>query len=160
MMHPLCHPAHTMRSSPSLAYIPTSRRGLTPTSSLPPEATILGLSHSGELPYHIVQSLTLNQHLLSREVNHVIPITKYTEAVLSKMVEETITAEAKLTAASNGSIVGINMIPEPFINPFSNAQGGAYPHTAARPVTPSSPTFVYQINPNWTAGESRPLLIS
>ncbi|KAL5498844.1 hypothetical protein ACEPAH_2199 [Sanghuangporus vaninii] len=87
------------------------------------------------------------------EANHVVPITKYTVAVLDKMAEETIAAGSKLTSASNGSIVAINMIPEPFINPNFRNKGGAYPHPSSRPVTPASPTFVYQMNSNWTADD-------
>lgn len=92
--------------------------------------------------------------LLRRYAQDTTPITDYPKELLDKIVQEVISFEERLTAASNGSAVAVSMTSEPFLNLFSNSRGGAYPHSPSRPVTPGASDILYQINPNWTQGKS------
>ncbi|KAL5523069.1 hypothetical protein ACEPAF_1336 [Sanghuangporus sanghuang] len=80
------------------------------------------------------------------DVHHVVPLLSHPVALLRTIVQEIISTEAELTKANNGKTVSVNMVPEPFLNPFAHSRGGAYPHEAARPVKPGSPDITWEVD--------------
>ena len=70
-------------------------------------------------------------------------------------MQEIISTEAELAKANNGLPVIVNMVPEPFLNPFAHTRGGAYPHDPARPVKPGSPDITFEVDQSMSLGEPR-----
>ncbi|KAL5480274.1 hypothetical protein ACEPAI_1544 [Sanghuangporus weigelae] len=86
-------------------------------------------------------------------VGHVVPVTDYPVDLLNQIAEEVTVLEGRLIRANDGLPVIVAVSYEPFLKPFSNSRGGAYPHPSSRQVTPMYISAMYQINLNSTKDE-------
>ncbi|KAL5512398.1 hypothetical protein ACEPAG_3390 [Sanghuangporus baumii] len=86
-------------------------------------------------------------------VGQVVPVTNYPLDLLNQITEEVVVLEGRLTRANDGLPVIVGVSAEPFLNPFSNSRGGAYPHPPSRQVTPMAISVLYEINLNSTKDE-------
>lgn len=76
-----------------------------------------------------------------------IPLKWYPYDLLIEMAEQArIVSQRLQEAAPLGQIVVASMVAGPFLAPFANSKGGAYPHSPERQVTPGLAFIYYSTN--------------